>query len=65
MTEIHIDTSGMTDTEKVTAMLSEIIKYIPVKRKKKAKEIREENRQADKVRKKCTKRQKVRVEEDD
>lgn len=46
--EIHIDTAGMNDKEIVVAVLTEICKYINVKpKKRKAKEIRSDNRQTE------------------
>lgn len=51
---IHIDCTGMTDDERTVAMLSAILENInlPQKRKKKAKEIRQENKDYEKRRKK-------------
>lgn len=52
MNEVHIDTTGMTDTEKTVALITEIFNQVPMKRKKrKSKEIREESRRIEKIRK--------------
>lgn len=54
MTEVHIDTSGMDDVEKITAMITEMVKYFPKRRKKRAREIREENRRFERERRKMS-----------
>lgn len=47
--EIHIDTQDMSEKEIIVAVLTEICKHIPQKpKKKKAKEIRQSNRQTEK-----------------
>ena len=44
--EIHIETAGMSETEKTVALLTEICKHIKLRPKKqKAKEIRYNNRE--------------------
>lgn len=53
MNEVHIDTTGMTDSEKVVALITEIFNHVSIeKKKKKAKEIRAESRRIEKNRKK-------------
>lgn len=50
---IHIDTQGMGDKEKTVILLTEISKYIKIPHKKrKAKQIREDNRRYERQRKK-------------
>ena len=52
MKEVHIDTTGMTEDEKIFALITEIFKHVTIQRKKKkAKQIRAENRITDKERK--------------
>lgn len=45
--EIHIDTSGMNDTEIVVTLITEIFNHVGTKKKRKAKEIRDANRRTD------------------
>ena len=47
---VSIDTTNMTDNERTAAMLAAILKELPIK-KKKAKDIREENRKTEAKRK--------------
>lgn len=51
MNEVHIDTTGMTDTEKTVALITEIFNHVTIKRKKKkSKQIRAESRRIEKKR---------------